>query len=269
MMRRGIIASSGNKVACLFPMEGLTGPEFQPLVVDNKRQEVGVVYPAEAPAFPLWMAATPDTLWYSTSDSKWVGWRVLQMAINKIDSGSARLALTDSTFGSSIDLIFDAASNSWTGLVNGVEQETTTGMWSEVVTFRVNGTTGDVVAMVGDTVMAEQLGMFNAVEFGGLISWNGANSISGDEFAAAIYSSASAINPETLDSGNSDWCGNEIPIAKLENVADDVSIVGSLDYLEIEDVVQVDTTLPENTTPNVGITGALEYLEIETVEETT
>lgn len=233
MMRRGIIASSGNRVACLFPMQGLNGPAFRPMVVDNLRQEVGVVYPMVDPEFPLWFAATPDNAWYSTSEPGWDGWRVLQMAINRIDSGIARLALTDSTFESSIDIIFDAASGSWIGLVDGVEQESTTGLWSEIVTFRVNGSTGDVVAMVGDTVMAEQLGMFNAVEFGGLISWNGENSISGDEFAAAVYSSKYGALLNNLEEGDADWCGHVLNIFTLQDIAPgEFSALASVTYME-------------------------------------
>jgi hypothetical protein len=234
MLRRGIIASSGNRVACLFPLEGLTGPSFRPLVVDNLRQEVGAVYPMVDPDFPVWFAATPDNAWYSTAEQGWDGWRVLQMAINRIDSGIARLALTDSTFESSIDIIFDAASGSWTGLVDGVEQESTTGLWSEIVTFRVNGSTGDAVAMVGDTVLAEQPGMFNAVEFGGLISWNGENSISGDEFAAAVYSSKYGALLDNLKEGDADWCGNVLSIFALEESADNQAIgtVSNIPFLQ-------------------------------------
>jgi|GEM_PF-2440125 hypothetical protein len=267
MMRRGIIASSGAGPTCLFALEGVNSPAFRPLTVDSRRQEVGAVYPMVDPQYPVWFAATPDAYLYSTAEDGWDGWRIVQMVINRVDSGVVRFGIRNIDYTSSIDVVYDGASGDWAGLVDGVEQNSSASSWTSIVTFKVHGATGDAVAMVGDEVVASQGGMFNGVPFGGLISWDGENSISGDEFAGAIYSSASAINPETLDSGSSDWCGNEIPIAKPENVADDVSIVGSLDYLEIEDVVQVDTTLPENTTPNVGITGALEYLEIETVEE--
>ena len=90
MMRRGVIASGGGEVACLFTVEGLNAPTSRPLFVDSLRQEVGAVYPVVAPEYPVWFAATPEELHYSTSEHGWDGWRVVQFSIAQVDSGSVR-----------------------------------------------------------------------------------------------------------------------------------------------------------------------------------
>lgn len=219
MMRRGVIASGGGEVACLFTVEGLNAPTSRPLFVESLRQEVGAVYPVVAPEYPVWFAATPEELHYSTNEHGWDGWRVVQFSIAQVDSGSVRFGLSSADYGSSIDAIYDSASDSWVGMVNGTGHSSSTYDWSEVVTFRVHGGTGDAIVMVGDDVLAEMSGMFSGTPFGAVISWSGENSVAGDAFVGTIHSSKHAILLDNLAAGDADWCGNLLEIIHEEDVA--------------------------------------------------